>query len=241
MEQPLRLTYLLIAIFCTVFSVQPTLIFAQDEPCPRNTRYDDSTSDCIYASTITLGLRYPDWLTDHPTPLDAVQGYLTASRSNFLLYLTDDYATFPQDRPLFLEITYEETAFSENIVSLIFTEFYDIGGLYPLDAIHTFTFDLENEQELNIDDIFVFDSDITAILMPFIADQLGEDFLPEIINNDGLPGPNAFSNFVLTEDSLIMLYPPARSGPTHAGMMRVEIPLTELAEVLNRELFSGED
>lgn len=231
---------LLALLFYIIFALQPALLHAQDEPCPRNTHYDEPSSDCVQSSTITLDLRYPDWLTAYPTLLEAVQDYLSASRSNFLLYLSDDYATFPQDRPLFLEITYEEIVHSENIVSLIFTEFYDIGGLYPLDEIHTFTFDLENEQELAIADVLVFDSDITGILTPFIADQFGEEFLTEIID-DGLPRPYAFSNFVLTEDALILLYPPARSGPTHAGMWRVEIPLTEVSAVLNGALFSAAD
>lgn len=236
---------LLALLFYIIFALQPALLHAQDEPCPRNTHYDDTTSDCIHASTITLDLRFPDWLTAYPTLLEAVQDYLSASRSNFLLYLADDYATFPQDRPLFLEITYEEITHSENIVSLIFTEFYDIGGLYPLDEIHTFTFDLENERVLTITDLFMEDSDFTALLIPHLIADIGTDdisyFVGDDFTVDDLDDEDAYPNFALTEDALILLYPSFRSGPIHAGMARIEITLSELAEVLNRELFSGEE
>ncbi|MEQ8676143.1 MAG: DUF3298 domain-containing protein [Aggregatilineales bacterium] len=237
-------TKFLLTLLTAILIFSTTFTHAQDEaPCDeRIATHDAEANACVQTNTITLDLHYPDWLTAYPTLLDSVQDYLSASRSNFLLYMTDEYATFPQDRPLFLEITYEQTAFSENIVSLIFIEFYDIGGLYPLDEIHTFTFDLEHERVLTITDLFTADSDFTALLIPHLIADIGADdisyFVGDNFTVDDLDDVNAYANFAVTEDALILLYPSFRSGPIHAGMMRVEIPLSELAGILDTRLFS---
>jgi hypothetical protein len=101
-------------------------------------------------------------------------------------------------------------------------------------------FDLAQEQQVMLDDLFTSTEDALAVISPIVqADltaQMDEDLAdPQWIEDGTGTNPDNYQNFVLTEDSLIFFFPPFQVAPYAAGAFEVTIPLADISSVLAPE------
>ncbi len=196
---------------------------------------DETDSDtAIEQRGIHMDVSFPAWVAAYPQIDATVNAYLNAALRDHMQAMIDsdfDYVAIPRLLPF--KVTYEEVSYGEDIVTLVFTAYADYGGLYPVDWLDTLTFDTSADRQLSIGDLFNADVDVPDVLRPFVEDALD----PSLLESLDLSDTNAYAVFTLAPDTLTLLYPTERSGPTHAGMSPVVISLDDLADALNPAIF----
>lgn len=125
--------------------------------------------------------------------------------------------------------------------SIEFDIYMDTGGAHPNVFFHTFVFD-ESGAVLAMRDLFAEGAPYLETLhgeslehvRAEAAERLGEDIA---LFEEGLdPEEDNFSNFVLDNNSLVLLIPPYQAAAYAAGSFTVRIPLEDMRDILNQKL-----
>lgn len=157
----------------------------------------------------------------------------------------------PVERELFgltdgrkYEMTIEYDLYeSPNTITYVYLIYQDTLGAHPNTYYRTFTFDRATGENLHMEDLFVSGASYLerlsqrtrADLPPIMAskgdispEQVDRDF----INTGTLPITDAFGNFAIDGETLIVIFPPYQVGPYVYGRVDVPIPLTDLRDIL---------
>lgn len=149
-------------------------------------------------------------------------------------------------------VEYAVDSYKETIQTITYTiSTYYAGAAHPNTEIMTIVYDLERQRELAFEDIFEQDKD--AIF--FLSDTIKEDLYkqsgklaleygvePLLAPNDSFieegasPFVKNFRNFILTDDSVIFLFPPYQVGPYAEGVKQVTIAYTKIEPYLLKGL-----
>lgn len=212
---------------------------AQDVPCFLGGFTDETGTTCSYHAGIRIEIDYPQWINEHDFIRRSVQEFLTERRDEFWALGTSDLTTM--FNPWFLEITYEEFGYSENVHSILFTIFDYMGGAHPNTYYKTFVFDTFAEYELSLDDLFTSTEDALAIIAPMVQDavleRLGDDYTDlDWIESGSGTNPDNYQNFVLMQHSILFVFPPYQLAPYVAGSFEVTVLLDDLGDLVAPEL-----
>jgi len=224
-----------------IYRVLPLLLVAmvlwpviaqEDNPCFEvSGLFNEETGDCEQIGSVEISIRSPAWLADYPTAQAAVSAFINTKRGAFFSEAAAN--PFFHDRPLFFEVYYSEHVYTDEVVTLLFTVIEDLGGAYPTGRIHTITMHRADDAVLTITDVFAEDVDLQATLYPHIVDQIGQDSAEMLFYDTTIwETAEAYDTFTISEDALTLLYPFERQGAINAGLLPVEIPLDDLADVL---------
>jgi hypothetical protein len=211
---------------------------AQQDPCFLGGFTDETNTACVYRAGIQIDISYPQWVNDHEFARTAVQDFIAQTRDQFWEAGTVDLSMM--FNPWFLQISYEEFAFSESVQSILFTISDYTGGAHPNSYFKTFVFDLAREREIALEDLFTSTEDALAIVSPMaqqvVIDRLGDDFVDSQWLEDGTgTNPENYRNFVLMQNSILFLFPPYQLAAYAAGPFEVTVLLDELGGVLTPE------
>lgn len=200
--------------------------------------------DCVFEQAISFDINivYPTEIANYDFARTAVEEYFNEKRSEFWQFANEMDFTFGFLNPWSLNIGYEVFHHSESIMSLQFSESVYTGGAHPNLLFKTFTFNLETQQVLGIEDIFQPELSPLTILYPLVQSDL-EAQMQEMFGDDIEVGidwiadgtgedPYNYRNFVLTEESLIFYFEPYQVAAYAAGSFTVEIPLANIQNVL---------
>jgi hypothetical protein len=210
-------------------------VTAKDGCDPTTPRPEDGSCDAV--SEMKIIIRTPAWLSDYPNARETVMGFVSESRQSYMVSMAEEpLRDIPV--PLWYEIDYEVVVYSDEIVTIVLYEYINYGGLYPVDAIYTFTFDLVEDRQITITDLLRDDARVEDVFPPIIEAVHGEGVLEDLYMADRLDDPDAYNTFTLSPDTLTLIYPTIRQGPIHAGMLSVEILLKDLESELSAEPFS---
>jgi hypothetical protein len=186
---------------------------------------------------------YPhDIAAQSPFAESVMRGYINEERAQFWENATvGSSPEFFGAGPWTLEITYETFQHSPSVVSVLFNIYSYMGGAHPNTYFKTFTFDLENESMYSLAGLFQMDMRPNEILAPIVRADLQEKLaeFPDFIESgtepypEGYPELDNYANWVLTEDALVIYFPPYQVAPYVAGPQMVSIPLVDLKDVLN--------
>lgn len=209
---------------------------AQDDPCMATGGFwDEDTGSCTINSGITLEISYP--------PMDAefaatfIQEFVNELQSGIVSMYAEFYDPVYERWPWALAVTYESYTFSETITSLNFSVYQYTGGAHGNTFFASFIFDLENEQVLGFDDLFLIDVNPLETIFPLVQASLVEqlaDYDPDlqwIEDGTGL-NPDNYLNVVVDAETMTFFFPPYQVGPYAFGPQQVSIPLTELNAIL---------
>ena len=215
---------------------------AQDDVCfQQGGVWNDKTGKCEIAVVIDVSIEYPLEFADYAFVTQAVDGFLAEARTAFLVPLSE-YGFFSPAGMLTLDVDYEVFNFSPDIASLKFSIYEYTGGAHGGLGFMTFTFDFASERVLALDDLFLPGTSPLDVIAPLVqADlkaQLGEITDPEWIANGTAPTPENYQNWVLTPESLVVIFPAYQVAAYAAGPQQVTIPLSTLSDVL-AEPFNG--
>lgn len=228
----------LILIICIVafLYLESATTTAQEGQCLFGGSADET--GCNYVVSIDINFSYPTWVNDYEFALQPVQEFLKITRDEFWEFASNSLDFMIG--PWFLEVTFEEYAFSDDVRSILFTVNGYSGGAHPYSFYQTFTFDLAGERQLLLLDLFQPDSDPMTVIAPLVeADLLAQ--MPDFgdaqwIDEGAGMNPDNYQRFVLTDEALIFFFDPAQVAPRVAGPFEVSIPLENLTSILAPEL-----
>lgn len=197
--------------------------------------FDEESGDCISEGSIEMSVALPGWLSEYPNAQAAVAEFHIARRTAFFAEVAE-YSIVQANRPLGFGLSYDEMTFTDDVVTLTLYAYENYAGAYPLSSLHTVTIDRAADRVLGIGDLFLDDTDIIAVLQPYVEDQLGEENMSYIFFDEAAwDDPATYNTFMLSDADdgmLTLLYPVERIGPANPGTLPVVIPLAALNTVL---------
>lgn len=195
--------------------------------------WDATSSTCATTGTnanhikVAVSAQYPADLLDDATAGPVLKEFV---RKFFTDYgHPDDAMTRDGDA----QLTYQRFQHAPNTVSVLFTNFWYLGGAHPNDDITTFTFDLAAHKQLALADLFCSTdaASVNQLLDPLVKRYARSTFT-RTGSNESLPDYTEYTDgyraWVLDGDELVIQMPAGRTGPVHAGMFVARIPLSAL-------------
>ena len=144
---------------------------------------------------------------------------------------------FDQGRKYALELDFEVSE-GPKTISYVYTIYEDTLGAHPNGYYRTFTFDKATGAELMLGDILTGNylarlSELSRAKLPaIIAEKSGAEANIEYIESGTTATPENFQNFAIQADTLVLIFPPYQVGPYALGTQFVEIPLSEIADMV---------
>ncbi len=215
---------------------------AQEDVCmQQGGNWDATTGTCVIGATIDVKITYPIEFAQYDFAKQAIDQVLTDQRAAFFAPI-NEYGFTPSPGPLTLQIDYETTSFSPDIVSVKFTTYAFTGGAHGMTTFNTLTFDLANSRVLTLDDLFVAGTSPLDVIAPMaqqdLQGTLGEMTDAKWLADGTAPTAENYQNWVLTPDSLVFTFPQYQVAAYAAGPQEVTIPLAALGGLLAAP-FSG--
>ncbi|MCU0497446.1 MAG: DUF3298 and DUF4163 domain-containing protein [Anaerolineae bacterium] len=200
---------------------------------------DEIKGGCRLQASFTMDVAYPAWLVDHAFADTILTEVINGMRSEYGEFFTDD-SLYGMSAHWSLIGGYEELWRSESIVNLVYTFSTYTGGAHPNSFYRTFTFDLENEREVMLSDLFNTDLETVLVtLVPLIqADlrtQMGEWAEGAWIEDGTGFDPLSYGNWAIDDTALYFFFPPYQVAAYAAGSFRVAIPLESMSALLAPE------
>ncbi len=136
--------------------------------------------------------------------------------------------------PSFLQCDYQFYLLNDNFISLKFAfDTYSSGAAHPMNYSVTFNYDIANDKEITFNELFQSSYDYLWLISQYcdliLKDKLKGAYFPEGVE----PKKENFSNYVLTEDSMIFLFDPYQVGPYAAGPQEAELHYYELVDAVD--------
>jgi len=124
-------------------------------------------------------------------------------------------------------------------VSYIYTIYLDTGGAHGNTFFHTFTFDAVSGASLALADIFAPGTDyltaLSKIARAKLPEMLKEHMDAQMLSSGTAPDAKNFENFFIDNDTLKIQFAPYAVAPYSAGPQTLQIPLSDLANILKPE------
>lgn len=166
---------------------------------------------------------------------DYVTNYVDQFKSD---YGNDDPGMLIDGMKYYLEMNYDTVKHGNSVQTIVIYISDYLGGAHGGMDITTMTFDFETGERIMMDDIFKEDSDWVTTLSDLVKEEIrkrdmgaDEDWL----ELGAGPLKENFERFALSEDALILYFPPYYVAPYAAGPQTVEILLTKISDSMNKE------
>ncbi len=165
--------------------------------------------------------------------------------AEFMDSTSDVLKDMPTDAPwnFALQADYSVEYYNGNILSLLFTNYTFTGGAHGSTVSSTYNYDLVNNKEIKLSDIFKPGSDYLKFLSEYCFEDIkrqntlmGMDSLEDMIKPGVDPSmPENYARFVLAADSLIIIFDQYQVGPGAAGSYDVRIGYDKFTEMINKD------
>lgn len=209
---------------------------AQDEdPCMFTIGgvLDAETGQCTIQVSINLNVDYPPPGEQPEFIAQAITDFIQNTTATFMNYFTTTPLPPTQAAPWELWVDYEVSQYRDWLVSYKFTIYEYTGGAHGNTAFQTFNFDLQNEREILLSDLFdeAGLTQVSEIAQEQLKETLGDMVDEQWLADGTAPTPENYQNFVFTEDSLVFTFPQYQVAAYAAGPQTVTIPLSDLVGV----------
>lgn len=217
-------------------------VFLDGDGLMRNTstiKLFDEESISASSSAYDFEATYP--ITRNPKIDQTIDRYIqkalhnmqTAARENPPWETRNDF-----DWSYNLEMGYEVTASSSDLISMVFYgEEFD-GGVHPSHFVDSFTFDRRTGKMLGLPDIFKPGSTYLKKLSEFSTHDLieNQEFPKDEVVEGASPKKDNFGVFSLSNTGMIIYFGNYQVGPYVMGMPTVSIPLEEIQDFLRPDM-----
>ncbi|MFA5369071.1 MAG: DUF3298 domain-containing protein [Candidatus Paceibacterota bacterium] len=189
----------------------------------------ESTDFIIEVNYPKIGINYID---------EEIQSFAENNVQSFKDLISSNQSTI--DNKYSLNIEYLSQKYSNRLLSFKFMISEYTGGVHSNFTDATFVFDLVDNKKLSLEDLFVENVDYLkkisniAITQFKIANISDENWLNE---GAGQKLEN-YKNFIVSDNSIIFYFPPYQVASYAAGEQIVEIPFSQIRNILNPEIFS---
>lgn len=155
-----------------------------------------------------------------------------------MLQQTAEDLKFSKERGIsnYTEISYSVEYADDNFVSLFFSNNSYEGGAHPNHSSYTINYDLKNNRQLALGDLFLPKSNYLKMISDLSIAQLKSDTQDmtddEWLKNGAGPKAENFSSWNLTGKGLTINFDPYQVAAYAAGPQTVFIPVEKLKEIL---------
>lgn len=225
-----------ILILLITLSVFPSM--AQDNLCLESGGFvDDETGDCTRNTSIEIEVDLPVEYADMPFVMDELNTVIDTETQSFIDIFIEASSDVRYIRGWFLEMHYNEVRHSDTIFTVVFSNYMFTGGAHGIPYRSSHTFDTESETILTLDDVFIDVDTALVEIAPLAVDKLTELFdgatdTDWIEDGTDPTEPENYAIWGLSEDSFIIYFSAYQVAPYVAGQPTIEIPLSELSDVL---------
>ncbi len=207
---------------------------AQDDYCfEKGGVWDAETESCIISGGLMVNITYPLTLAGYPIVESTVDAYLAEVRTNFVTFFAEGGDLSFMSPPWELSVDYAIYNYSEDILSLQFLVYEYTGGVHGNLTFRTFTFDVDEDTLLTLEDFFADGvvpwAEIGVYVQNDLAVQLGDFSDADWVASGTGENPDNYQNFAATPEGLIVFFPPYQVAPYAAGPMTVVIPWENLS------------
>lgn len=234
----MRFKALIIVMLCMLSGVMVSAQGGNEDFClSKGGVWNTTDSTCEAVTNIEMRVNYPvEFAARNQSIESEVDAFVRDQREALLSMGADTLYPIGRQIEYFLHIDSETFQHSDSIVSVLFTISTYTGGAHPNSFYETMTFDLDGGYELSFSQIFPPETDPLATIVPIVQAALTEKLGPDAPEDMLLAGSSMdsanYQNFVLTPDSVIFYFDPYQVAPYVFGPQQVEIPLSELEDVL---------
>lgn len=154
-------------------------------------------------------------------------------------YSSEDIKNLPEYVGLSSEVGYDVVLANDDFISLIFSDYVFLGGAHGNTGYSTVNYDLKNNKEIKLADLFEPKSDYLKIISEYsIADlkkRVGEMSDDEWISKGAGADAGNFQSWNLTKKGLMFTFSPYQVAAYAAGSQTVIIPYDKLKSILRKD------
>lgn len=221
--------FVLISLFSLLLVVGAS---AQADVCEEKGGTGDPCTITETTDTYEITVTYPAaFVSEYPFTETAIDDFLTTVQENFKTAAAE-VDTDLAPGPLTQIITFTEYPYSDDLVGIRFIVSEYLGGANPNAFVRTFTFDVEDEEPVTLDDLFRPGTNYLERLSTLAEADLREQFGDAVFVDGLAPTEENFANFNLTDNALLFTFNEYQAAPGAAGTPEVEIPLFRLSDIL---------
>jgi hypothetical protein len=166
-----------------------------------------------------------------------IKSFADESIKSFKDSITNDQSTI--DNKYSLYVDYSSQKEEENLLSFKFLISEYTGGVHPNSSDATFVFDFINKKKLTLRDLFTTDAYLQKISDLATAQLKARNISDDAWISAGAgPDPENYKNFTVAENSIIFYFAPYQVASYAEGEQVVEIPFTQIKDILYSSLFS---
>lgn len=154
----------------------------------------------------------------------------------------DTMATTSEEAELLNYVNELQTDFSipllsSKYASILFSYYYYTGGAHGNTTTSSYNYDFENKKKIELEDLFAENFDYLKFISDYCIEDIrkqNEDqgYTPDMdwISGGASPDQANFKTFLITENSLIILFDPYQVAPYVWGIVAVNIPFSKFKE-----------
>ena len=154
----------------------------------------------------------------------------------------DTMATTSGEAELFNYVNELQTDFSipllsSKYASILFSYYYYTGGAHGNTTTSSYNYDFENKKKIELEDLFAENFDYLKFISDYCIEDIrkqneDQDYTPDMdwISGGASPDQANFKTFLITENSLIILFDPYQVAPYVWGIVAVNIPFSKFKE-----------
>lgn len=176
-----------------------------------------------------------------------VETMMFAHADSFRVWMKD-WESYNKEMGSFYEINDTAVYADSKIISTIFYEFYYYSGAaHPNNSNFSLSYDLENDKEIKLSDLFT--ADYLKVLSGICIDEISKnkkDYDPsfnpkddEWLQSGAGPEEKNFKVFNITKENFIITFPTYQVASYVEGPQIVEIPYAKLKEIIKPEGLLG--
>jgi len=139
------------------------------------------------------------------------------------------YAAYP--RTYELDISYEKATSDKNTISIVFQIYADTGGAHPNGYFRALTFDLQNNKNIILADIFKDQANYLKNISDYSMQDLKKQVTDRMGSTEGFwiedgagPMEDNFAVFLLKDSSVTFYFAPYQVAPYSVGSFQVSMP-----------------
>jgi hypothetical protein len=170
---------------------------------------------------------------------DRVTQFTNSYKKQLSDYSAEDIKDLPETMGLENYISYNVVLANNDLASVVLSNYEFLGGAHGMTVYSTVNYDLKNNKELKLADIFEPNSDYVKAISDYsiaeLKKSLGEMQDEEMINDGAGAKADNFSNWNLTKKGLMFTFEAYQVAAYAAGTQTVIIPFEKLKDVLRKD------
>lgn len=231
MYKAILATCLALLLLLTGSRPTPTVAQGEDACFDKGGHWQAEEETCLLKAALEIEIDYPLEVRDNPALESAVDEFINGHRAEFLINFGEYGMEFWSPGPWTLNISHELYRYQDTLLTYNFIIYEYAGGAHGITYFHTITFDQSTDQVLSLEDILSDDpqalDSLAQNVQQRLVDQLGDSTDPEWIQDGAGPELDNYRNFALSDEALLIFFPPYQVAAYAVGPQTVEVPLAE--------------